>query len=74
MELTNTDRTSVRNCVLSVLTDLISCGQVQGWDIIIIMQRDGPNSFDDCEANSLLWFVDPHSGDLQSHYVFPTCF
>lgn len=30
--------------------------------------------FDYCEANSLLWFCDPHSGDLQSHYVFLSCF
>lgn len=30
--------------------------------------------FDFCEANSLLWFCDPHSRDLQSHYVFLSCF
>lgn len=41
---TNTEETSVRNCVLSVFTDLSSFGQVQGLDIIIIMQRDCPNS------------------------------
>lgn len=42
---TNVDRTSVRSCVLSIFIDLISYGQVQGLDIIIITQRDGPNSF-----------------------------